>query len=214
MIETRNLSLIIGQISISLLPPIHIDPQTIIIVVIALGYRSQMGHAVKAITLSPLRRKSLMLFALMFTTLLTPVAAVPTAQDTALLTKAACLLSSLWLSNRGKTDPEHDEGQLGPLDDSSILGSPTLSAGLHILHVNIRGGISTFAKWRSVIEILNVKNPDILVLTETGHVNSPSTLKWLTRNMHANELNDPDARSKLTDQFNDSLPYNIHSTIF
>ena len=123
MIETRNLSLIIGQISISLLPPIHIDPQTIIMVVIALGTRSHMGHAVKAITLSPLRRKSLMLLALIFTTPLTPVAAVPTAQDTALLTKAACLLSNLWLSNRGKTDPEHDEGQLGPLDDSSILGS-------------------------------------------------------------------------------------------
>ena len=78
--------------------------------------------------------------------------------------------------------------------------------------MNIRGGISTFAKWRSVIEILNAKNPDILVITETGHDNSPSTLKWLTRNMHANELNDPEARSKLTDQFKDSLPYTIHST--
>jgi hypothetical protein len=139
MIETRSLSRIIGQISISLHPPIHIDLQTIIIVVIALGNRAQMGHAVKVITLSSLRRKSLMFFALTFTTLLTPVATVPTAQDTALLTKAACLLSTLWLSNRGKTEPEHDEGQLGPLDDSSILGSPTLSAGLHILHVNIRG---------------------------------------------------------------------------
>ena len=37
-----------------------------------------------------------------------PNPAVPTAQDTALLTKTACLLSNLWLSNRGKTDPEHD----------------------------------------------------------------------------------------------------------
>ena len=30
--------------------------------------------------------------------------------------------------------------------------------------------------------------------------------------MHANELNEPNARSKLTDQFNNSLPYNIYST--
>jgi exonuclease III len=30
--------------------------------------------------------------------------------------------------------------------------------------------------------------------------------------MHANELYEPDAHSKLTDQFNDSLPYNIYST--
>jgi hypothetical protein len=116
------------------------------------------------------------------------------------------------LSNRGKTDPEHDESQLGPRDDSSTLHSPTLRAGLHVLHVNIRGGIYTFAKWRSVIEILSTKNPDILVLTETGHDNMLSTLKWLTRNMQANELNEPDTRSNLTNHFKDSLPYNIYST--
>jgi hypothetical protein len=78
MTETRSLSSIIGQISISLLPPIHTDPSTIIIIVIALCTRSQMDHAVMTVTLSSPRRKSLMLFALTLTTLLTPVAAIPT----------------------------------------------------------------------------------------------------------------------------------------
>ena len=54
ILETRSLSLIFGQLFISLFPPIYIDPQTIIMVVIALGTHSHMGLAVKAITLSPL----------------------------------------------------------------------------------------------------------------------------------------------------------------
>lgn len=94
----------------------------------------------------------------------------------------------------------------------STLGSPTLRAGSHVPHVNIRSGISTFARWRSVIKILSTKNTDIQVVTETGHDNMPSTLKWLTRNMQANELNEPDNHFKLTDHFKDSLSYNIYST--
>ena len=51
-----------------------------------------------------------------------------------------------------------------------------------------------------VVEILSPENPDILVLTETGH-----------DNMQANELNELDTRSRLTDHFKDSLAHNILS---
>jgi hypothetical protein len=78
--------------------------------------------------------------------------------------------------------------------------------------MNIRGGISTYSKWRRVIELTALKNPDVLVITETGHDNHPSTLRWATRNMTPNELDDPDSRGRLGDQFKENLPYNIYST--
>ena len=94
-----------------------------------------------------------------------------------------------------------------------MLGNPSLpTTGLHIMHVNIRGGITQYDKWRTVVELCSLKKPDVLVLTETGHNNHPSTLKWLTRNMKPNELNNPDDRSHLSDQFKDTLPYNMYST--
>ena len=80
------------------------------------------------------------------------------------------------------------------------------------MHMNIRGGISTYSKWRTVIELTALKNPDVLVITETGHDNHPSTLRWATRNMTPNELDDPDSRGRLGDQFKENLPYNIYST--
>jgi hypothetical protein len=58
--------------------------------------------------------------------------------------------------------------------------------------MDIRGGISTYSKWRTVIEVTALKNPDVLVITEIGHDNHPSTLRWATRNMTPNELDDPD----------------------
>ena len=210
--ETSYTTQIINQISTAVIPPLHIDIPTLILLANTVGTTYLVGPALKATTLfSPRERRSL-LFTAVMASLLTPVTAIPTALDTALLTRAACLLSNFWLSNRGSADDEHAESPLGPLSDNSILGSATLRPGLHVLHVNIRGGISTFTKWRSVIEILNAKNPDILVLTETGHDNKPSTLKWLTREMRANELNSSEDRSKLADSFKDTLPYNIYST--
>ena len=80
------------------------------------------------------------------------------------------------------------------------------------MHVNIRGGITNFDKWRTIVELCSLKKPDVLVITETGHNNHPSTLRWLTRTMKPNELNNLDDRSKLSDQFKDTLPYNMYST--
>ena len=80
------------------------------------------------------------------------------------------------------------------------------------MHVNIRGGITNFDKWRTVVELCSLKKPDVLVITETGHNNHPSTLRWLTRTMKPNELNNLDDRSQLSDQFKDTLPYNMYST--
>ena len=78
------------------------------------------------------------------------------------------------------------------------------------MHINIRGGIAQFDKWSTVVELCSLKKPDVLVVTETGHNNHPSTLRWLTKNMKPNELNDLDDRSH--DQFQVTLPYNMYST--
>ena len=154
-----------------------------------------------------------LLFLLVFVTLPRGVWATPSVQDTEVLSKAAALISMFWMRARARTETEPGEAPLPPLDNPNILGSTSLpSHGLHVMHMNIRGGISTYAKWRTVVEITALKNPDVLVITETGHDNHPSTLRWATRNMIPNELDDPDARGRLGDHFNNSLPYNIYST--
>ena len=146
MPRAYGISLITRQITLAILSPTCNDLFTTTTIIGAIGVPTLIGNAAKAVASLSTHRRRLLLFIITLATLLTPVTAISTVQDTTLLTKAVCLLSTLWLSNRGKTDPKHDEGQLGPLDDSSILGSPTLRAGLHVPHVNIRGGISTFAK--------------------------------------------------------------------
>jgi hypothetical protein len=145
--------------------------------------------------------------------LIAPVEAIPSLQDAEIISKAATLLSTFWLRSRAHAEDEPGEHPLPPLDKPTLLGTPTLpTSGLHIMHVNIRGGIAHFDKWRTVVELCFLKKPDVLVMTETGHNNNPSTLRWLTRTMKPNELNDLDDRSHLSDQFQDTLPYNMYST--
>ena len=113
---------------------------------------------------------------------------------------------------RARAEVEPGEAPLPLLNNPNILGSTSLtSCGLHIMHLNIRRGISTYSKWRTVIEITALKNPDVLVITGTGHDNHPSTLGCATRNVTPNELDDPDGRGRLDDQFKENLPYNIYS---
>jgi hypothetical protein len=165
-----------------------------------------------ALTLKSRLSKKLLFF-LVLATLPRGVWATPSVQDTEILSKAAALISMFWMRARARTETEPGEAPLPPLDNPNILGSTSLpSHGLHVMHMNIRGGISTYAKWRTVVEITALKKPDVLVITETGHDNHPSTLRWATRNMIPNELDDPDARARLGDHFKDTLPYNIYST--
>jgi hypothetical protein len=146
--------------------------------------------------------------------LITPVEAKPSSlQNAEIIFKAATLLSTFWSRSRAHAEDEPGEYPLPPLDKPTLLGTPILpTSGLHIMHVNIRGGIAQFDKWRTVVELCSLKKPDVLVITETGHNNHPSTLRWLTRTMKPNELNDLDDRSHFSDQFKDILPYTVYST--
>ena len=131
--------------------------------------------------------RRLILFMVILFSLITPVEAIPSLQDADILSKAATLLSSFWLRSRAQAEDEPGEQPLPPLDTPTMLGNPSLpTTGLHIMHVNIGGGITQYDKWRTVVELCSLKKPDVLVLIETGHNNHSSTLKWLTRNMKPN----------------------------
>ena len=112
--ETSYTTQIINQISTAVILPHRIDISTLVILSSALGTTYLVGPALKATTSLSSQERRLLLFTAIMASLITPVTAIPTALDTALLTRAACLLSNFWLSNRGSTDVEHAESPLGP----------------------------------------------------------------------------------------------------
>jgi exonuclease III len=86
------------------------------------------------------------------------------------------------------------------------LNTPT--TGFTTMTLNVRGGISTPAKWLMVCETALQHEPDVLVLTETGSDNSPETLQWLTRKLRPR---DTITTTNVHTHFND-LPYQIISS--
>jgi hypothetical protein len=117
-------------------------------------------------TLNSGPRMRLILFILILLLLITRVEAIPSLQDAEILSKAATLLSTFWLRSRAHAEDEPGEYPLPPLDKPTLLGTPTLPTSiLHIMHVNIGGGIAHFDKWRTVVELCSLKKPDVLVIT-------------------------------------------------
>jgi hypothetical protein len=102
--------------------------------------------------------------------------------EDAIMDTASTTISTFLLAAMSKDD--HREPAIDTSFSHTLTGDlnpPT--TGLNTMTLNVRGGISTPAKWLMVCETVLQHDPDVLVLTETGSDNSPETLLWLTRKL-------------------------------
>ena len=127
--------------------------------------------------------------------------------EDAIMDTASTTISTFLLAALSKDD--HRESAIDTSFSHTLTGDldpPT--TGFNTMTLNVRGGISTPAKWLMVCETALQHDPDVLVLTETGNDNSPGTLQWLTRKLRPR---DTITTTNVHTQFND-LPYQIISS--
>jgi hypothetical protein len=93
------------------------------------GFQNWMPPSIPSLNTGTRTRRMLTFLILLL--FITPVEAIPSLQDTEILSKAATLLSTFWLRNRAHAEDEPGEYPLPPLDNPTILGTSTLPTSGH-----------------------------------------------------------------------------------